>query len=261
MAAAFGAGTLAALAPADASWAAALQAQGTLLAAAGVGGMGVATVLIHIYVKPLKQFLQALLAVGVAGGTYLAVAHPELPLPAYVAANPSAVWLVGPAFASLTGICFKEGLCYGKQESAALTLLIPTLLLGHLSGLLPEAGERGLAAVIAGLLALFAARKYSQAVKDDIGGEQQGGVNGRGAGLWELCAIVCKAPTRAHSPAAASQHGQGAAPCATPQLCRSLCMSPPDADKSVFEFYALGEAEQQRRVEQLQRQQVFGEEE
>ena len=254
MAAAFGAGTLAALAPADAGWAAALQAQGNLLAAAGVGGMGVATVLIHIYVKPLKQFLQALLAVGVAGGTYLAVAHPGLPLPAYVAASPSAVWLVGPAFASLTGICFKEGLCYGKQESAALTLLIPTLLLGHLSGLLPEAGERGLAAVIAGLLALFAARKYSQAIKDDIGGEQQGGFGGMED--W------VKSPlTSVQSLASASQHGQAQAP-----ICMTLPLPAffsPDADKSVFEFYALDEVEQQRRVEQLQRQQAqaFGDDE
>ena len=38
---------------------------------------------------------------------------------------------------------------------------------------------------------------------------------------------------------------------------------PPDADKSVFEFYALDEVEQQRRVEQLQRQQAqaFGDDE
>jgi hypothetical protein len=62
------------------------------------------------------------------------------------------------------------GLCYGKLESAALAVLIPIWLLGHLSGLVPEAGERGLAAAIALLLAVFGSRKWTQAVKDDIGG-------------------------------------------------------------------------------------------
>jgi uncharacterized integral membrane protein len=167
VAAAFGVGTLAAQAPGVAP---ALHDSGNLLALAGGGGMAVATTLIHIYVTPLKRLLQALLAAGVMGAAYLAATQPE-PLPAYVAAHPSAVWLVGPAFASLTGICFKEGLCYGKLESALLALLLPAWLLGHLSGLLPEAGERGLAVVIAALLAVFAARKYTQPVKDDIGGK------------------------------------------------------------------------------------------
>lgn len=170
VAAAFCAGTLAALAPEDASWAAALQGGGTWLAVAGGSGMAVATALIHIYVAPMKRLLQALLAAGAAGAAYLAAAHPDVPLPAYVAAHPDAVWLVGPAFASLTGICFKEGVCYGKPESLALALLIPCWLLGHLSGLVPQAGEQGLAAATALLLALFAARKYTQPLKDDIGG-------------------------------------------------------------------------------------------
>lgn len=67
-----------------------------------------------------------------------------------------------------------QGFCYRKQESWALSLLLPTLLLGHLSGLLPEAGEKGLAAVVAALLLLFAARKYTQPVREDIGGEGVG---------------------------------------------------------------------------------------
>lgn len=37
----------------------------------GAGGLGVSLVLIHIYVAPLKRFLQALWALGVAGGLYL----------------------------------------------------------------------------------------------------------------------------------------------------------------------------------------------
>lgn len=53
--------------------------------------------------------LQVLLALGLVGGTVLAVQHPDVPLPQFVAQTPSAVWFVGPAFASLSGICIKEG--------------------------------------------------------------------------------------------------------------------------------------------------------
>lgn len=45
---------------------------------------------------------------------------------------------MGPLFAALTGVAFKEGLCYGKGEAAALFFALPLLLLGHLSGWMPE---------------------------------------------------------------------------------------------------------------------------
>lgn len=90
-------------------------------------------------------------------------------MPAYVAHHPAAVWLVGPMFAALTGVAFKEGMCYGKAECAALFFVIPLTLLGHLTGLVGSDGEQGLVAVWCGLIAVFAGRKYTQAVKDDIG--------------------------------------------------------------------------------------------
>eukprot|EP00887_Chlorella_sp_A99_P004158 scaffold23.g4158.t1 len=167
-ASAFAAGTLGALLPADAPLAAALAARGDALAAAGAAGLGLSLALIHIYVDPLKKALQALAAAGAAGGAYLALTQPE-PLPAYVAAHPGAVWLVGPLFAALTGVAVKEGICYGKPEAFALALLTPALLLGHLAGALGGDAERVLAAGVAGLLALFAGRKYTQPYKDDIG--------------------------------------------------------------------------------------------
>ncbi|KAL4448229.1 hypothetical protein ABPG75_005448 [Micractinium tetrahymenae] len=168
VAACFGAGTATALAP-EAGWAEALAAHGTALAALGGLSMGAATLLIHVYLDPLKKALQALAAAGLAGGVYLAATHPELPLPAYVAQHAEAVWLVGPSFAALTGIAVKEGFCFGQRESYLLTFLIPALLLGHLSGLLPGDAERVLAVAVALLLAVCAARKFTQPVRDDIG--------------------------------------------------------------------------------------------
>ena len=41
-------------------------------------------------------------------------------LPAYVGDHHSSLWLIGPFFAAITGLAFKEGICYGKLECAAL---------------------------------------------------------------------------------------------------------------------------------------------
>jgi len=42
-------------------------------------------------------------------------------------------------------------------------------MLGHLSGLVGEGGEKALVGLWCLLIAVFASRKYTQAVKDDIG--------------------------------------------------------------------------------------------
>jgi hypothetical protein len=57
----------------------------------------------------------------------------EGPVVHNVISNPSLVWGVGPLFAALTGIAFKEGMCYGRAEAAVLFFVTPALLLVHLS--------------------------------------------------------------------------------------------------------------------------------
>jgi uncharacterized integral membrane protein len=71
---------------------------------------------------------------------WLALQHE--PVIQHVASHPEAVWLVGPFFAAVTGVAFKEGLCYGKAEAAGLFFVTPALLLGHLTGWVPEDGEK-----------------------------------------------------------------------------------------------------------------------
>lgn len=85
-----------------------------------------------------------------------------------MAHTPWSVWCIGPLFAALTGLTFKEGICYGKAEAFALTLLLPALLLSRLGGVEGDV-EKLLSSVIAVLLVVFAARKYTQPLKDDIG--------------------------------------------------------------------------------------------
>ncbi|KAG6479021.1 hypothetical protein ZIOFF_062471 [Zingiber officinale] len=138
----------------------------------GAGGLGLSLLLIHIYVTPIKRFLQLLWMLGVCGslGAYLTVAKPlNESLIDYVINNPTAVWFVGPLFAALTGLVFKEGLCYGKLEAGILTFIIPGLLLGHLTGLLDDGAKLGLLGVWMALFVVFAARKFQQPIKDDIG--------------------------------------------------------------------------------------------
>jgi uncharacterized integral membrane protein len=120
-----------------------------------------------MYVTPIKRTMQALWAAGLLGSLAVAATH-DAPVAAAVYAQKELVWAVGPLFAALTGLCFKEGACYGKAESALLFFLWPALLLGHLAGA-PDAAKAPMLAAAAGLITLFAARKFTQAVKDDIG--------------------------------------------------------------------------------------------
>lgn len=138
----------------------------------GAGGLGLSLVLIHIYVTEIKRTLQALWALGMIGSlvTYFALAQPDgCNLVEYVAHNPTTVWFVGPLFASLTGLVFKEGLCYGKLEAGILTFIIPLLLLGHLSGLMDDGVKVTLLGLWMALFVIFAGRKFTQPIKDDIG--------------------------------------------------------------------------------------------
>ena len=135
---------------------------------AGAAGLGGSLFLVHMYVTPIKRTMQALWAAGLLGSLALVATQDGAPVAAAVYAHKEFVWAVGPLFAAFTGLCFKEGACYGKAESAALFFLWPTLLLGHLAGA-PDAVKAPLLAAAAGLVTLFAARKFTQAVKDDIG--------------------------------------------------------------------------------------------
>lgn len=143
-----------------------------LFYAIGSCGLGLSLYLIHIYVTEIKRTLQALWLLGALGSlaTYSTLAQPAgMNLVQYVIENQTAVWFVGPLFAALTGLVFKEGLCYGKLEAGILTFVIPSLLLGHLTGLMDDGVKITLLSTWMALFVLFAGRKFTQSIKDDIG--------------------------------------------------------------------------------------------
>ncbi|KAL5733854.1 hypothetical protein ACOSP7_031715 [Xanthoceras sorbifolium] len=171
-AASFVAAASAAFLPNDSSLSEIIKQNLDLFYILGAGGLGLSLVLIHIYVTELKRTLQAFWVLGVVGSlaTYATLAQPAGEnLVHYVINNPTAVWFVGPLFAALTGLVFKEGLCYGKLEAGLLTFIIPTVLLGHMTGLMDDGIKLTLLGSWMALFVIFAGRKFTQPIKDDIG--------------------------------------------------------------------------------------------
>ena len=127
-----------------------------------------------MYVTPLKRMLQFFWLLGTLGYGYVSIQNVGDGLTTMDALlqDGSTTWFVGPLGAALTGVTFKEGLCYGKTEALILTLLIPALFLSHLFGFdgsFDGAIGSILDASVCVLLSIFAMRKYTQDVKDDIG--------------------------------------------------------------------------------------------
>ncbi|WP_413442283.1 DUF2301 domain-containing membrane protein [Synechococcus sp. MIT S1220] len=133
------------------------------------GGVGLALNWIHIYLRPLHKALQIFWLLGCGGwGLLLWVAGTDQAL---VLLNSSPVWLlaVGPLFAALAGIGFKEFFCFQRPEAIGLTLLLPMALLGRLVGLISGSVCFGLLAAAALMLVVLALRKFGIDAAADVG--------------------------------------------------------------------------------------------
>jgi uncharacterized integral membrane protein len=81
------------------------------------------------------------------------------------------LWIlaVGPFFAALTGVGFKEFFCFRRPEAIGVTLLLPVALLGRLSGLLPVATTATLLTLESVLLLVLCLRKFPMPAAADVG--------------------------------------------------------------------------------------------
>ena len=132
-------------------------------------GIGLALHWIHIYLKPLHQLLQLFWLLGCLGWIALiAIAGPGRSL-ATVSETPLWLLAIGPGFAALAGIGFKEFFCFRRPEALGLTLLLPTALLGRLVGVLPHSPCLVLLGITAMLLVLLACRKFGVDAAADVG--------------------------------------------------------------------------------------------
>ncbi len=131
-------------------------------------GLGVSLLTIHIYLAVLHRVLQLFWAIGTTAAIFWTVSS-KAPLAVTIYHQPLALFGVGFIFAALTGIYFKEAFCFHRLETKFLTPLVPTLLLGHMFGILPLQWEQIMLASWAALFCIFAVRKAIQAIPPDIG--------------------------------------------------------------------------------------------
>jgi uncharacterized integral membrane protein len=89
-------------------------------------------------------------------------------LPA-LARQPLWVLAIGPFFAALAGVGFKEFFCFRRPEAIGVTLLLPLALLGHLSGLLSSPISTALLGVESVLLLVLCLRKFPMPAAADVG--------------------------------------------------------------------------------------------
>jgi uncharacterized integral membrane protein len=131
--------------------------------------LGLALRWIHIYLRPLHQALQLFWAAGCIG--WLVLAIQAGPSDIFNALESQRLWTlaIGPLFAALAGIGFKEFFCFRRPEAIGLTLLLPVALLGHLSGLIAGPTAISMMAISSALLVLLALRKFGMEAAADVG--------------------------------------------------------------------------------------------
>lgn len=132
-------------------------------------GLGLALRWIHIYLRPLHQALQLFWLLGCLGFAGVALKLGPQSMVSETLVQPLALLAVGPYFAALTGIGFKEFFCFRRPEAIGVTLLLPIALLGRLSGWLPLSLTLQLLTLQAALLLLLCLRKFPMAAAADVG--------------------------------------------------------------------------------------------
>ncbi len=131
--------------------------------------LGLALRWIHIYLRPLHQALQLFWAAGCLGWLLLAIQAG--PADILNALESQRLWIlaIGPLFAALAGIGFKEFFCFQRPEAIGLTLLLPLALLGYWSGLIAGTVSIGMMAMSSVLLVVLALRKFGMEAAADVG--------------------------------------------------------------------------------------------
>ncbi|MCP9776094.1 DUF2301 domain-containing membrane protein [Cyanobium sp. WAJ14-Wanaka] len=132
-------------------------------------GLGLALRWIHIYLKPLHRALQLFWLLGCLGFGGLAWAAGPGHMAEALGQQRLWVLAIGPFFAALAGIGFKEFFCFQRPEAIGVTLLLPLALMGYWLGLFGAQVCLGLMGAEAGLLLLLCLRKFPMPAAADVG--------------------------------------------------------------------------------------------
>ncbi|MCY4236613.1 MAG: DUF2301 domain-containing membrane protein [Cyanobacteria bacterium MAG CAR2_bin_4] len=131
--------------------------------------LGLALHWIHIYLRPLHQALRLLWLLGVGGGVALAYQAGPGQMGNTLLAQPLWIMAIGPYFAALTGLGFKEFFCFRRIEAGGVTLLAPLLLLLALIRVVPLERQGPFWLLEAVLLLVMAVGKFRLDPAADIG--------------------------------------------------------------------------------------------
>ena len=131
--------------------------------------LGLALRWIHIYIQVLHLTLQSLWFLGCFGLVILVIKFGSNNVLPILSSHP--IWLlaIGPLFAALAGLGFKEFFCFRRLEAIGLTLLVPMALLGHLFELIDGTIVMALLICSALSLLVLSIRKFGIDAASDIG--------------------------------------------------------------------------------------------
>ncbi len=154
-------------------------------------GLGLALRWIHIYLRSLHRALQLFWLAGCLGGLLLALRTGPAAMLTALVEQPLWILAVGPFFAALAGIGFKEFFCFRRPEAIGVTLLLPVALLGRIAGLLSVETTASLLTAQALLLLVLCLRKFPMPAAADVGDksvftyleQQRQGMDGSGAAI------------------------------------------------------------------------------
>jgi uncharacterized integral membrane protein len=132
-------------------------------------GLGLALRWIHIYLRPLHRALQLFWLLGCLGGLLLAQRVGVGHMGETLLEQPLWILALGPFFAALAGVGFKEFFCFRRPEAVGVTLLLPVALLGRLAGVLSNPATALLLALESVLLLVLCLRKFPMPAAADVG--------------------------------------------------------------------------------------------
>ncbi len=124
---------------------------------------------IHIYLRPLHQTLTIFWILGCFGFLILSYHFGLTNLISGLKENPKSILLIGPLFASLTGIGFKEFFCFRRIEAIGTMVFIPIALIGYLTELANESFTFAMLVLSSLLLLIMGIRKFNLPAEADIG--------------------------------------------------------------------------------------------
>ena len=131
--------------------------------------LGFALKWIHIYIQLLHQVLQALWLIGSLGILILVFKGNSQDMLSNIASNRVLTIFIGPYFAALTGLGFKEFFCFRRPEAIGVTIFLPISLISHFLGILNQPVIMLLLFFSSILLLVLALRKFGMDAASDIG--------------------------------------------------------------------------------------------